>query len=44
MVETELEQLRNLLKEHPDIDICMNSNGIKLGFKGSNQEDWVRYA
>lgn len=38
-----MERIASLLKKHPDIDVCMNRNGIKLGYKGTDQIAWKRF-
>jgi hypothetical protein len=37
------EELSVLLKTHRDVEVCMNSNGIKFGFKNSPRDKWQRF-
>lgn len=37
-----LQQLVGVLKMHPKIDICINSHGVKVGGKGTDQTAWTR--
>lgn len=37
-----IADLKKIVEENKDLDICFNSNGAKIGVKGTNQNQWVR--
>ena len=39
-----ISELRSILRRHPDVDVCFNNNGFKVGRKGTDQRTWKRYS
>lgn len=37
-----IADLKKIVDENKDLDICFNSNGAKIGVKGTNQSLWKR--
>lgn len=37
-----IEELRQLLEDNSNVDVCFNSNGIKVGAKGTEMTTWKR--